>query len=288
MLDTVSYNALSLAQPTNFRAMLQSGELLWGTSCRILSEEAAKIVATLPHHFCFIDMEHTPLNATLLANLIKTIQYYSAGSMVPYVRIPSSAPDMVTHALNAGAGGIVVPHVQNASQAEALVRLAKFPTLGDRSYPPMMLFGKQTQTKDGQTVYDVWNQHAAVFCQIEDEEGVRNVDEIARVPGVDALMVGASDLRFSLGLEAGSQDGDEPTFLAALEKIQRAADENGLCVLGFAMSPKVLERRLKLGWRALIIHGDAPGIVNSGAESLKSSLKVAELVGNPSANGSLS
>lgn len=55
MLNVNDYNALSLAQPTNLRAMLRSGELLWGTSCRISSEEAARIVATLPHHFCFID-----------------------------------------------------------------------------------------------------------------------------------------------------------------------------------------------------------------------------------------
>ncbi len=55
MLETQKYNALDLAQPTDFRAMLQSGELLWGTACRIPHEEAARIVATLPHHFCFID-----------------------------------------------------------------------------------------------------------------------------------------------------------------------------------------------------------------------------------------
>lgn len=55
MLNTNDYNAMDLAQPTNFRAMLRSGELLWGTSCRILSEDAARVVATLPHHFCFID-----------------------------------------------------------------------------------------------------------------------------------------------------------------------------------------------------------------------------------------
>lgn len=55
MLDTKKYNALDLAQPTNFKAMLQSGEVLWGTSCRIPHEESARIVATLPHHFCFLD-----------------------------------------------------------------------------------------------------------------------------------------------------------------------------------------------------------------------------------------
>ena len=55
MLNTKDYNALSLAQPTNFKAMLNSGELLWGTGCRIAHPEGARIVAATPFHFCFID-----------------------------------------------------------------------------------------------------------------------------------------------------------------------------------------------------------------------------------------
>ncbi len=54
-IDTKDYNALSLAQPTNFKSMLQSGTILWGTGCRIPHEEAARIVASTPYHFCFID-----------------------------------------------------------------------------------------------------------------------------------------------------------------------------------------------------------------------------------------
>lgn len=76
-----------------------------------------------------------------------------------------------------------MPHVQSSKQAEAFVRLARFPPLGDRSYPPMALFGKQTRTEEGESVYDIWNRHAAIFCQIEDVEGVKNVEEIAKVPG---------------------------------------------------------------------------------------------------------
>lgn len=103
--------------------------------------------------------------------------------MVPYVRIPDSSPELVNYALNAGAGGIVQPHVQNAQQAQAFVSLAKFPPYGRRSYPPMALFGKQTRTEEGKNIYDVWNEHAAIFCQIEDTEGVKNIEEIAQVPG---------------------------------------------------------------------------------------------------------
>jgi len=103
--------------------------------------------------------------------------------MVPFIRLAPNMPDLVNYVLLAGAGGIVQPHVQNVDQARKLVSLAKFPPLGARSYPPLALFGKQTRTKPGESVYDVWNDHVAIFAQIEDTEGVENVDEIAAVPG---------------------------------------------------------------------------------------------------------
>ena len=114
--------------------------------------------------------------------------------MVPYIRVPETSPELVNLALNAGAGGIALAHVQTDAQAKAFVRLAKFPPLGDRSYPPMALFGEQTRTKEGTTVYDVWNNHAAVFCQIEDTEGLKNVEEIAKVPGGAQSATSESDI----------------------------------------------------------------------------------------------
>ena len=286
MLNTKSYNALNLALPTNFRGMLQSGHLLWGTGCRIPSEESARIIATLPHHFCFIDTEHTPINATLLTTLIRTIHYTSHGSMVPIVRVAQSTPHLINYALNAGAGGVILAHVQTPTDARAFVRLAKFPPLGDRSYPPMALFGPQTETRAEEgSVYDVWNKHAAVFCQIEDVVGVENVAGIAAVEGVDGLMVGASDLRFSLGLEAGSPDGDEACFVEALEKIQQAADRVKVPVLGFAVTEDIVRKRIRLGWRALICHADAAGIFRSGTEGLKANLRVAGEVSRRMENG---
>jgi 2-keto-3-deoxy-L-rhamnonate aldolase RhmA len=103
--------------------------------------------------------------------------------MVPIVRVPSSSPDLVTYALNVGAAGIVKPHVQTADEARALARLARFPPIGDRSFPPGAFVGDQSRTPPGKTIYDVWNEHIAVICQIEDTEGVKNIEEIAAVPG---------------------------------------------------------------------------------------------------------
>lgn len=104
--------------------------------------------------------------------------------MVPFVRIPSYTPELFNFALSAGAGGVVMPRIQNAKQAEDLVRLARFPPMGDRGFPPAALINEQqNKTPEGQTTYDVWNNHAAVICQIEDLQGLENIEEICRVPG---------------------------------------------------------------------------------------------------------
>ncbi|KAL4733397.1 Pyruvate/Phosphoenolpyruvate kinase-like domain-containing protein [Aspergillus similis] len=246
MLNTKNYNALSLAQPTNFKAMLNSGDLLWGTGCRIPHPEAARVVAATPYHFCFLDAEHAPLNATLLVSLIRTIQYHSNGSMVPFVRIPKCSPELFNYALGAGAGGVVMPHVQNAKQAEELVRLCRFPLLGDRSFPPAALIGeRQNRTPEGKTTYDVWDGHAAVICQIEDLEGLENIEEICGVPGVQSTDCSSApgDLRMCLDLAHGSLDGDEPVFLSALRKIRDAAKANSLPIMGFGISPAGVQLR---------------------------------------------
>lgn len=251
--------------------------------------------------------EHSPLNATLLVSLIRTIQYHSNGSMVPFVRIPSYAPELFNFALSAGAGGVVMPRIQNAKQAEDLIRLARFPPMGDRGFPPAALINEQqNRTPQGQTTYDVWNSHAAVICQIEDLQGLENIEEICRVPGgeyppsllaldpwieptpfvgrynskhayadtsrvfaVDGLFVGTGDLRLCMNLTPGSLDGEEPVFVAALQKIQDTAKAYKLPIMGFGLSPSTLQRRIKMGWTAFIIHGDVDAILSSATQTLK-------------------
>jgi 2-keto-3-deoxy-L-rhamnonate aldolase RhmA len=97
-------------------------------------------------------------------------------------------------------------------------------------------------------------------------------------PIVDAIMVGAGDLRCSLGLAVGSQHGNEPVFLDALAKVQRAADTNNLPVLGFAMTPEILQHRLERGWRAFMVHSDGYGVFKSGTESFINGVQLSEQI----------
>lgn len=114
-----------------------------------------------------------------------------------------------------------------------------------------------------------------MVCQIEDTLGVDNVKEICAVDEVDALLVGTSDLRLSMGLPIGTYDGAEPDFLQALARIQEGATEAGKPVMGFANSSEVLRKRLELGWRAIVVHMDAEGIWGSGVRSWEEGMGVA-------------
>lgn len=72
-----------------------------------------------------------------------------------------------------------------------------------------------------------------------------------------------------MDLSPGSLDGDEPEFVAALEKIRDAAKAHGLPIMGFGLSPSTLRQRVEMGWNAFIVHGDIDAICQSAKESLE-------------------
>ena len=73
-----------------------------------------------------------------------------------------------------------------------------------------------------------------------------------------------------MDLAPGSLDGEEPVFVAALQKIRDTAKAHKLPIMGFGLSPSILQRRIEMGWTAFIIHGDVDAILNSATQSLQS------------------
>ena len=96
-------------------------------------------------------------------------------------------------------------------------------------------------------------------------------------------MVGGWDLQSSMKLSPSRAGNHHPEFLAAIEKIQRAADANGLAVMG-AATPDTLADRIKLGWKLIITSPDAAGILNWGMQRLEECKKIAGEVSRPGKN----
>lgn len=104
--------------------------------------------------------------------------------------MPTVDSELLPYALDAGAGGIILPHTETAAQAQALVSKMLFPTgkadsVGHRSFPPAAWMAPfQTQVKPGQTIYSTQNAHVAPIVQVESKKGAENIDDILAVDGI--------------------------------------------------------------------------------------------------------
>lgn len=86
---------------------------------------------------------------------------------------------------------------------------------------------------------------------------------------VDGVFVGTGDLRLCMDLAPGSLDGEEPVFVAALERIRDVAKRHTLPIMGFGLSPRILQQRIDMGWSAFIVHGDVDAICSTAIQSLE-------------------
>jgi len=140
----------------------------------------------------FIDMEHGLLDFTSVQRMVQ-----AAGRSCPcIVRVPNNEPILVAKALDSGAAGIIVPHVNTAVEARAAVSAAKYPPAGARSIGVARAQGYGGRLADA-IARD--NDETLVVAQVEHIDGVSQIDEIVRVPGVSAVFIGPFDLSASLG-----------------------------------------------------------------------------------------
>ncbi|KAG8873309.1 hypothetical protein FRB97_006848, partial [Tulasnella sp. 331] len=226
------------------------------------------VSASLAFDWCFIDAEHTPMGPELLAELIKTINYYSEGAMAPVVRLPTHGHEWITWALDAGAAGIILPHTGTAEQARKVVNAARFAPQGDRSFPPFaQTYGYTDNTPEGESLLDMWNNNTAIIMQIESTEGVQNAEEICAVSGVDAIMIGTGDLRLSMRLPFGF-DGAESEYTSAMATIEQAAKKNELPLMGFAFGTAAVDAKLKRGYQCLMVSSDMIALITGQSSGL--------------------
>jgi 2-keto-3-deoxy-L-rhamnonate aldolase RhmA len=179
------------------RRKLEAGELALGMGLRqARTVDIAQVAQACDFDWLFIDMEHNSMSMDTAAQICAAAL---GVGVAPLIRVPAHDSFHSTRLLDAGAQGIVIPHVDNAEQARRVVDFCRFPPLGHRSIPgglPQTRFATLPVTETVELI----NGETLVVVMIETVEGLRNVDEIAAVKGVDALLVGCTDMAAELGV----------------------------------------------------------------------------------------
>ena len=177
-----------------------------------------------------LDTEHGPAGGFELEHHLRAA---AAASLPALVRVPSDDPVPVLAALDAGAAGVVVPHVLDAGGAEAVVGAAHYPPRGRRGFATSTRAGgygavaveEHLRRAAGETV---------VVVQIEDAEAVPRAREILAVPGVSGVLIGTADLALSLGRPGSPPHAEVQT---AVDAVIAAAAGEGVAVMTVAATP---------------------------------------------------
>ncbi|KAJ7853599.1 Pyruvate/Phosphoenolpyruvate kinase-like domain-containing protein [Mycena leptocephala] len=163
----------TLQQSSNLQGLFKSGKIAIGTVLSYPSRHVAKTIAITGADWCWLDAEHVAWSPALLVECIQIIIHESAGKMIPVVRVPSkTAFDYMAWCLDAGAGGIIVPHLETAKEMEEVVAACRFPPIGHRSFPPFTFIPGVTDiTPNDETIFSLANKHTAIIPQIESKMG---------------------------------------------------------------------------------------------------------------------
>jgi len=214
--------------PSGFRGELLAGRTKIGMTCLSGAPQMVELIGFQGFDFVMIDQEHS--DGIGRRELNELIRAADAAGIPALVRVANQGADTILQALDAGAIGIIAPHVTSRADAEALVRAAKYAPEGQRGMCPQIRaarFGGYAVWND---YWPIANEETLVIALIEDPEGMAQVDAIAATPGVDAIWIGTADLGQAMGL---GFDPGHPDLVAAQARGQAAAQAAGkICLKG--------------------------------------------------------
>jgi 2-keto-3-deoxy-L-rhamnonate aldolase RhmA len=181
--------------------------------------------------------------------------------ITPIVRVPGKEHHHASRLLDAGAQGIVVPHVDSVEEAERAVAYCKYPPIGHRSVMGALpQFGYQSVPVGESTV--TANAQTMVVVMLETPDAIAKADAIAAVPGIDSILIGTNDLCAEMGIPGQFSD---PRVEDAYRKVIAACKKHNIHPgMGGVYDPKLMEKYIGMGMRFILSGGDM-GFLMAGA-----------------------
>lgn len=212
-------NAVSITNPV--KELLKADKVALGMIVRLAhTGDIARIAKTSGHDFIFIDIQHALFSTETVGHIAQTAL---GCGVAPLVRVRSCDDPDTSVLLDNGVAGIVFPDISTAAEARRAVDRARFAPIGKRSVSgTFTVFDfRAVPTVDA---LPALNDYTLVVCMIENAEGLKNLEEIAAVDGIDVIHVGSSDLLTAIG-KPGSYGS--PEHIAAIDRVIAVSKAHG-------------------------------------------------------------
>jgi 4-hydroxy-2-oxoheptanedioate aldolase len=164
--------------------------------------EMGRLMAASGFDWTMVDMEHCTISLDDAVQLAVACQ--DAG-VTPIFRVPEGDYASACRALDGGAMGIIMPHINTAAEAAELVQACRYPPVGKRSISMMTAGTGFLNLPAGEVVARI-DPEIALFALVESAEGARNVEAIVATPGLNGILIGPQDLCLDLGIPGKADD----------------------------------------------------------------------------------
>jgi 4-hydroxy-2-oxoheptanedioate aldolase len=189
-----------------------AGEVVIGPFVQMPAAGETEIFGLAGFDFSIVDLEHGAIDIETAEGMLRAA--HSRGA-VPFARVLANRPELIAQALNIGAAGVLVPHVDSPDEAREVVRAARYAPRGSRGLCPFVRSAEYSAAK-GPGYYAEASEDVITGVLLEGREAYEAIDEFLEIEGLDMIKIAPYDLSQSFGLPG---DIYHPTVIAAVEDI---------------------------------------------------------------------
>jgi 4-hydroxy-2-oxoheptanedioate aldolase len=219
---------------------LEKGEMALGPFMKFSDPAAVEIAGLAGFDFVIIDMEHGPISYERAQDLIRAAELRN---ITPVIRVPENTEIYIQRALDIGAKAVQVPQVSTVKDAEAVAKSSRFFPEGARGACRYVKAANYSSTPKAE-YFSQANNEVLTIIHIEGLEGISNLPEIVKVPGIDIIFLGPYDLSQSCGVPG---QVDHPEVVLKMTEAVELARKQGKMVGTFVESPESAAKWFKLG-----------------------------------------
>ena len=221
---------------------------------------SAEIIGRTGFDWAGVEMQH---GLAWLDAMVPMLQGLAIGRTPAFVRVPWNEPWLIMRALDAGATGVIVPHVESGDEAARVVAACRYPPEGMRSWGP----GRAAFGNPGYNAADA-NREVVCMVMVETLRGVERVEEIVSTDGLDGVFIGPSDLSLDGG-GVPSMTADAPDHVARILRVRDACRRRGVVAGIYSGDAATTARWSSEGFRFLALLNDVHHLASGAAAVLK-------------------
>ncbi|MEM6727630.1 MAG: aldolase/citrate lyase family protein [Pseudomonadota bacterium] len=247
----------SLQKGQALRAAWKGGKPTAGVWSTLGSAEAAGFLAETGLDYLLIDLEH---GMGGIDGLMRQIAVMDAMPCATVVRLPDHSPGAIKRILDAGANALLVPQVETAGEAQAILDAALFPPDGRRGVAVGSIQAANRGTAPDAYFHNA-NEALTIIAQIESPQAAARLDDFLAIDRLDGIFIGPNDLSATMGL---FRQWEHPDFVALFEDVQARTLAAGK-LFGALPYPGRDAAALRESGAALVPHGSDQAFLRAGA-----------------------